>query len=86
MDPLSLIATENIPVEVTIRIGRRRMTVAELSAIRENDVIPLEQSLADQVELCVGDHVIATAELVTGEDGDAPLMLRIAHACGPEGT
>ncbi|SDD98423.1 flagellar motor switch protein FliN/FliY [Paracoccus isoporae] len=84
MDQASIIATEQIPVEVTIRIGRRRMTVAEIAALRESDVIPLEQTLAEQVELCVGDHVIATAELVAGEDEEAPLMLRISDAKGAE--
>ena len=38
--------TDEIEVEVTIRIGRTRLTVAELSALRSNEVLTLEQSIA----------------------------------------
>ena len=82
--PSNLI-TDNIPVEITVRIGRRRMTVAELSAIQENDIIPLDQAIDEGVEICVGDHVIAKGELVTDDGPDSDrLMLRILSA-GSEG-
>ena len=40
-----LIDTNEIEVEVTIRIGRTRLTVAQLSALRSNDVLSLDLSL-----------------------------------------
>lgn len=84
MDLHSAIATDHIPVEITIRIGRRRMTVAELSALKENDVVPLDQGIEDGVEICVGDHVIAMGELVADEANDERLLLRITRAGSEE--
>ena len=76
----STVATDNIPVEISIRIGRRRMTVAELSALKENDVLPLDQGIDDGVEICVGDHVIARGELIADDDDAERLLLRITRA------
>ncbi|TKW66508.1 MAG: FliM/FliN family flagellar motor switch protein [Paracoccus denitrificans] len=80
MDLNTAVATDNIPVEITVRIGRRRLTVAELSALKENDVLPLDQNIDEDVEVCVGDHVIAYGELMEDEDGSDRLMLRITRA------
>ncbi|MDO5605148.1 MAG: FliM/FliN family flagellar motor switch protein [Paracoccus sp. (in: a-proteobacteria)] len=82
MDPQPNTVTDNIPVEITVRIGRRRMTVAELSALRENDLLTLDQATDDRVELCVGDHVIALGELIADDADPDRLMLRITRAGG----
>jgi flagellar motor switch protein FliN/FliY len=82
MDLHQTVLTDNIPVEISVRIGRRRMTVAELSDLKENDVLPLDQGVGDNVEICVGDHVIAYGELVADDDDGGRLMLRIIRAGG----
>ena len=82
MDLHQAVLTDNIPVEISVRIGRRRMTIAELSDLKENDVMPLDQGVDDTVEICVGDHVIAYGELVTDEGDAGRLMLRIIRAGG----
>ncbi len=82
MELHSAVATDNIPVEISVRIGRRRMTVAELSELKENDVLPLDQGVDDTVEICVGDHVIAYGELVADDGDSGRLMLRITRAGG----
>lgn len=82
MDLHHAVLTDNIPVEISVRIGRRRMTVAELSGLKENDVLPLDQGVDDTVEICVGDHVIAYGELVADDDDSGRLMLRITRAGG----
>ncbi|WBU56723.1 FliM/FliN family flagellar motor C-terminal domain-containing protein [Paracoccus sediminicola] len=80
MDMNATVMTDNIPVEISVRIGRRRMTVAELSALQENDILPLDQTVDDGVEICVGEHVVARGELIADEtDGDR-LLLRIVQA------
>ncbi len=76
------VLTDNIPVEISVRIGRRRLTVAELSGLKENDVLPLDQAVDDMVDICVGDHVIAHGELVADEEDEGRLMLRITRAGG----
>lgn len=82
MDLNPTVLTDNIPVEISVRIGRRRMTVAELSELKENDVLTLDQSVDDTVEICVGDHVIAYGELVADDGDSGRLMLRITRAGG----
>lgn len=81
MDDLSqLIDTNDIQVEVTIRIGRTRLTVAQLSALRGNDVLTLDQAITDGVEICVGDRVVARGELTGDGTPEDRLCVRIIGA------
>ena len=78
MDDLaSLIATDQILVEITIRLGGTQLTVAELSRLRPDDILTLDQDMSDGVEICVGDKVIARGELTTGDAADTRLCVRI---------
>lgn len=81
MDDLaSLIATDQIQVEVTIRLGGTQLSVAELSRLRPDDVLTLDQEMSDGVDICVGDKVIAKGELTTAGEGDNRLCVRILGA------
>ncbi|MDB6178742.1 FliM/FliN family flagellar motor C-terminal domain-containing protein [Paracoccus sp. Z330] len=78
MDGLKhLIDTDNIEVEVTIRLGRTRRTVAQLSELCEDDVLVLDQTIDDGVEICVGDKVIARGELSGDGSSEDRLCVRI---------
>lgn len=72
----SFIATDHITVELTVRLGRATMTVAELSALGPDDILPLDQEVSDGVELCVGDRVIARGVLTT-DGADERLFVRV---------
>ena len=76
-DLASLIATDQIQVEVTIRLGSTRRSIAELSRLHPDDVLTLDQQITDGVEICVGDKVIARGELTAAPDGDDRLCVRI---------
>lgn len=52
-----------IPVEITISVGRARPLICDLLKLRMNSVLPLNQRIDDPVELYVGDHLIAKGEL-----------------------
>lgn len=81
MDALKhLIDTDNIQVEVTVRLGRTRHTVAQLSAMRADDVLVLDQTIEDGVEICVGDKVIARGELTGDGSAEERLCVRIIGA------
>lgn len=73
----SLIQTDDIQVEVTIRLGRTRQTVAQLSALRSDDILTLDQAISDGVEICIGDRVIARGELTGDGSPDDRLCVRI---------
>lgn len=80
MDALKhLIDTDTIQVEVTIRLGRTRRTVAQLSSLKVDDVLVLDQPIEDGVEICVGDTVIARGEL-TGDGSEDRLCVRVLGA------
>ena len=78
MDPeTSLIPTQQIQVEITIRLGRTRLTVAELARLQAGDVLPLDQDALDGVDICIGDRVVARGELVD-EGAEGRLSVRIS--------
>ncbi|MBU2956818.1 FliM/FliN family flagellar motor switch protein [Paracoccus sp. 1_MG-2023] len=82
MDALKhLIDTDNIQVEVTIRLGRTRQTVAQLSSLRADDVLVLDQPIEDGVEICVGDKIIARGEL-TSDGSEERLCVRVLGSVG----
>lgn len=72
----SLISTQQIQVEITIRLGRTRLSVAELARLQADDVLPLDQDALDGVDICIGDRVVARGELVD-EGGEGRLSVRI---------
>lgn len=81
MDELKhLIDTDNIQVEVTVRLGRTRQTVAQLSSMGADDVLVLDQTIEDGVEICVGDKVIARGELTGDGSPEERLCVRIIGA------
>ena len=81
MDALKhLIDTDNIQLEVTIRLGRTRMTVAQLAALQADDIVTLDQTIDEGVEICVGDKVIARGELTGDGTPEDRLCVRISGA------
>ncbi|TBN42699.1 FliM/FliN family flagellar motor switch protein [Paracoccus subflavus] len=83
MDELShLIDTDAIQIEVTVRLGRTRQTVAQLSALRPDDILLLDQNIDEGVEICVGDKVIARGELTADGTAEDRLCVRILPAPG----
>ena len=76
-DIASLIATDQIQVEITIRLSGTQLSVAELARLRPDDILTLDQDMSDGVDICVGDRVIAKGELTSGEESDNRLCVRI---------
>lgn len=58
-----------VPIEITISVGRARPQVRELLRLKRDAVLPLDRKVDDPVELYVGDKLIARGEL-TEMDGD----------------
>lgn len=60
----------NVPVEVTISVGRARPLVRDLLALGENAVLPLDKRIDDPVDLFVGGRLIARGQLEQVADSD----------------
>lgn len=76
-DTKHLIDTDHIELEVSIRLGHTRQTVAELSALKPEDILVLDQTIDDGVEICVGDRVVARGELTGDGSPEDRLCVRI---------
>lgn len=61
---------QNVPVEVTISVGRARPLVRDLLGLQENDILPLDKNVDDPVDLIIGGKVIARGQLEQVTDGD----------------
>ena len=53
----------NVPIEVTVSVGKARPLIGELLELGENAVLSLDKKVEDPVELYVGDRLIARGEL-----------------------
>ncbi|MGE5530862.1 MAG: FliM/FliN family flagellar motor switch protein [Bacteroidota bacterium] len=54
----------DVPLEITVRLGRARLTLGELLKLRAGTVITLEQEVGEPAEILVGDKVVALGQMV----------------------
>ena len=66
--PASLL--QQIPIEVTVSVGKARPLVRELLNLAESAVLPLDRRIDDPVELFIGDRLVARGNLQELEGGD----------------
>lgn len=52
-----------VPIEITISVGRARPLVRDLLALSQDSILPLDRRVEDPVELYIGDRLIARGEL-----------------------
>ncbi len=69
-----------VPIEVTISVGKARPMVKDLLKLGRDSVLPLDRRVDDPVELYVGDRLIARGELqeLDGE-GSGQLAVRLTE-------
>jgi flagellar motor switch protein FliN/FliY len=65
-----------VPVDLTVEIGRTRMTVGETLELREGSVITLDRMAGEPVDLLVNGTAIARGEVVVI---DEQFGLRVTH-------
>lgn len=72
-----------VPVEVTVSVGRARPRIAELLKLERHAVLTLDRKVEDPVELYVGDKLIARGDLIE-QDGDheGQLAVRLTEIAG----
>jgi flagellar motor switch protein FliN len=62
-----------VPIEITISVGKARPLVRDLLRMGRDSVLALDRKVDDPVELYVGDRLIARGEL----DGDQTGQLAV---------
>lgn len=65
-----------VPIEITISVGKARPIVRDLLRMKRDSILPLDRRVEDPVELYVGDKLIARGEL-TEMEGDAGGQLAV---------
>jgi flagellar motor switch protein FliN/FliY len=75
-----------VPIEVTISVGKARPLVKDLLRLARDSVLPLDRRVDDPVELYVGDRLIARGELqeLDGE-GSGQLAVRLTEVTNLRG-
>ena len=69
-----------VPIEITISVGRARPLIRELLQMGESAILPLDRKVDDPVELYVGDRLIARGELEELEgDQQGQLAVRLTE-------
>lgn len=75
-----------VPIEITISVGRARPLVRDLLRLTRDAVLPLDRRVEDPVELWVGDRLIARGELEEmGGDSPGQLAVRLTEVANLRG-
>ncbi len=75
-----------VPIEVTISVGRARPLVRDLLRLSKDAVLQLDRRVDDPVELYVGDRLTARGELTELEgDNAGQLAVRLTEVANLRG-
>jgi flagellar motor switch protein FliN/FliY len=58
----------DVPLEVSVELGRRIMTIAQILELGPDSVIRMARSAGDNMDILVGGSLIAYGEIVIIED------------------
>jgi flagellar motor switch protein FliN len=85
-DPTDANPFSQVPIEVTISVGRARPLVRDLLRLSKDAVLQLDRRVDDPVELYVGDRLIARGELTELEgDNAGQLAVRLTEVANLRG-
>lgn len=75
-----------VPIEITISVGKARPLVRELLRLGRDAVLTLDRRIDDPVELYIGDRLIARGELQELEgDPAGTLAVRLTEVANLRG-
>jgi flagellar motor switch protein FliN/FliY len=68
----------DVEIECNVRIGTLCLTIAELHALKQNQILSLAQKTDEPVDILVNQHVVARGELMSCEDYFAIQITEVA--------
>ena len=63
--PIGLESLLEVPVRVTVQIGKARMTLARLIELRPGTLVPLDREAHEPADILVNGRIVARGEVVT---------------------
>jgi flagellar motor switch protein FliN/FliY len=79
-------AFAEVPIEITVSVGRARPAVRDLLRLGRDAVLPLDRRVDDPVELYVGERLVARGELQTlDDDPTGQLAVRLTEVVNLRG-
>ena len=66
--PMGMGQLMDVPVQVTVEVGRARMTLAELIEVGAGSVLELDRGAHEPADILVNGKVVARGEIVTVGD------------------
>ncbi|QYK41562.1 MAG: FliM/FliN family flagellar motor switch protein [Paracoccaceae bacterium] len=76
-----------VPIEITVSVGKARPLIRDLLRLERDAVLPLDRRVEDPVELYVGDRLIARGELRELEGDQAgQLAVRLTEVADLRGA
>ena len=66
--PIGLDNLLEVPVRVTVQIGRTRMSLGELVKLGPGSLVPLDREAHEPADILVNGRVVARGEVVTIDD------------------
>lgn len=69
-------AFRDVPIVLTISVGRAKAAIGTLLSLDRNAVLPLDRGIEDPVTIYAGDRIVAYGELQEAE-GDPPGRLAV---------
>ncbi len=79
-EPLRLDAVYDIPVEISVVLGKTSMAISDLLQIAAGTVIELERKVGEAVDIFVNDRLVARGEVVLVEENIGITMTEIIKA------
>lgn len=67
-EPASLDLLLDVPLRITVELGRARMAVRDVLALQTGSVVELDRAAGQPVDVLVNDRLIAHGEVVVIED------------------
>lgn len=58
----------NVPIELTARLGSRRMTLREILALGPNAVVELDRPAGAAIDVLANDRLVARGEIVAVDE------------------
>ncbi len=58
----------DIPIEISVEIGRSKMTIGELLSLNRGSIVELDKMAEDPVDIYVNDRLLGKGEIVVANE------------------